>query len=112
VIRVPLALFLLTLATSAQAEPLKVSASLFVSMQAADVITTHNAIASGRAREANPFAQGGDGQRLAIKAATTGGTLWLVAHLDHHHPKLARGVLYTASGLIGTVAVNNWRLSK
>ncbi len=103
---------LLAFAAPVSAEPLKLSQSLFVGVQVADTWTTSRAISSGRGRESNAIMQGSDAKRIAVKSATTAGTLYLASKLSPHHPTAEKMFLYSVSGVVGAVALRNARIGR
>ena len=91
----------LAYAAPCAAEPLKIPA--------ADLWTTHQALASGRGAEGNPVMAGSDAKRIVIKAVITTVVLYAAAKLETRHPRTGRVLLYTLSGVVGAVAVRNAR---
>lgn len=95
----------------AQAEPLKISGAILISMQAADLHSTHRAINSGAGVEGNWIMQGSTTKRIALKVAATVPILALADHLQRQgQRRTARVLLYSASAVIGTVAARNYQM--
>ncbi len=98
---------LLILPALASAGDLKLPASVWVGVNSADAISTNRALARvPGAYESNPLLQG-QGQRLAVKAATTSAVILLAHAVGRQHPKAARVFLYSASVVVGAVAIHN-----
>ncbi len=99
-------LLCLLLPISASAGPLTLPALGLITMQAADLVSTERALSRPGAYEVNPIGQS-TGTRLAMKAATTAGTLYLASKLGTNHPRLAQCFVYGVSAVIGAVALHN-----
>jgi hypothetical protein len=67
--------------------------------------------ASGNGVEGNPLMDSGTGTQIAIKAAGTATVVFLAHRLQRHHPKLAKGLLWTGAGLTAGIAANNYRIA-
>jgi hypothetical protein len=91
----------------------RVSQGVFLAANVADVASTHHAIASGNAREANPLL-GQSMLRITLaKAASTTFVLWWVeAKVRDDHPKLANALLAAMGVAIGVVAVRNEAIAR
>ncbi len=78
----------------------------FATLQALDVHSTARAISSGAGRESNP-ALGGIASRpvtfIAIKAATTGATIWMTEKLRKKHRATAVGLMVALNSFVGVV---------
>jgi hypothetical protein len=88
--------------------------SLYVSLaavQAADIYSTRQAIKAG-ASEANPMMKsfaGSSGSMLAIKAATTAGTIFFAERLAKKNKAAAIGLMIATNGTLAAVAAHNMR---
>ena len=99
-------------ASPAFAGNLKLPALTLIAAQSADLVSTHHALNTGRGYESNTLMQGSDSKRVAMKAATTAGTIWLMQKLSQSHPKAAQVTLYALSGTIGLIAVRNAQIAR
>ena len=98
---------------AACAEPLKIPQSVFIAANVADLHSTHQAVSSGRGREANWIMGDGTGARtIAIKSAGVVGVLWLTNKLDKQSPVLARITLYSLTAVVAGVSYRNYRISR
>ena len=96
-----------------QAEPLKISGAILISMQTADLHSTHRALSSGAGVEGNPIMQGTTAKRIAFKVGATVPILALADHLQRQGKRrTARVLLYSASAVIGTVAARNYQIGR
>ncbi len=95
-------------ASSAFAGDLKLPAMTLIGAQVADLTTTARAIHSGRGVESNRVMVGSDAKRVAVKAITTTGTLFLASKLEQHHPTAAKVFLYSVAASVGVVAAQNY----
>lgn len=96
----------------AQRAGLAIPASVFVTLQAADVHSTHQAITSGRGIEANPLMQFSTGEQAAIKAGVTVGVVYLMTKLHARKPKTAKAALWIMNGVMTAVVVQNYRIAR
>lgn len=82
----------------------------YVGLQALDVHSTSRALASG-GREANPALRGiagSPGALIAVKAATTAGTLWVSEQLRKKHPAAAIGLMAALNSVMAVVVSHNY----
>ncbi len=83
----------------------------FATLQALDVHSTTRAISSGAGRESNP-ALGGIASRpvtfIAVKAATTGATIWMTEKLRKNHRAAAVGLMVALNSFMGVVVGHNY----
>lgn len=98
-------LFVLLLGGSASAQT-----TTIIVGNLADAVTTEIAIASGAGREGNPVMGATMAQRVAVKAASTAATVWLVKKLERRHPKAARVFGYAVGITLSAVAIHNARV--
>lgn len=111
--RITSALLIVLLASPAFASGLTLPAFTMATAQSLDIASTCAAVHSGLGMESNRLMGSGcDAHALAMKAATTAGTLWLMQKLSSTHPKAAQVTLYALSGVIGAVAIHNARIRK
>lgn len=82
-----------------------------VATQAADLHSTHLALAGGYGREANPFLPTAWQGQLVIKGGITSVELWLSERLSKTHPVLATIVLSALAGGTALVSVRNYRIT-
>ncbi len=83
----------------------------FVTLQALDVHSTTRAISSGAGRESNPALRGIAGNRpalIAVKAATTGVTIWATEKLRRKHRAAAVGLMVALNSFMGVVVGHNY----
>ena len=82
----------------------------------ADLITTEQALNRPGTREAGPLMKGGTAQRIALKAAATGGLGWFFDHLaGSPNPTTRKAALIAAlagGGLMAGVAAHNAKIGK
>jgi len=81
----------------------------FAALQAADALTTLNAVSNG-AREANPLLQGAVKSPpaiIAIKAGAVAGTILTLERLRKDHPVVAVASLIAINSTLAIVAINN-----
>ena len=84
----------------------------FVSLQAYDVYSTRRGLSQG-AIEANPLMQGVVGSTpgfIAMKAVTTGASIFIAERLWKTNRKAAIITMIVANGVMGAVAANNARV--
>jgi hypothetical protein len=106
-----LLLALILLPSVASAQRLILPTVSFAAVQLLDVVSTEQALHRPGAYEANPIAQS-TGARLALKAGTTAGVVWLAAKVGRTHPKAARVFLWSASASVALIAAHNYEISK
>lgn len=103
--------FVILSASPSFAQSLKLPTVAFIAAQAADLHSTHVALAAG-AHEENPVMNTSNAGRIAVKAAGSAGVVFLSRKLAKRHPKAA--VLFLVSGTVVTsaVAVHNYRIAR
>lgn len=74
---------------------------------AADVVTTLQALHHGGTHEANPLLGDSSGQIALTKAATTAGTAWALDHLAKSHKTAALIAALIGGAIPAAVAVKN-----
>jgi len=83
----------------------------FAALQAADIHSTTMALSSGAGSEANPLMKGVAGSPaalIAVKAASTAGTIWAAEKLWKKHPVGAIAVMALANGMMAVVVAHNY----
>lgn len=78
----------------------------------ADLVTTLQAVNSGRGQEANPLFGRSPGRIAATKAASTIGTLFLLKLLEKNHPTAAKWLGYGNGIGKGLIAVHSSQVGK
>lgn len=108
---VPALLLALLLPGLAQAGPLRLPSTAFLTAQALDLTTTARALQTvPGAYEVNPLGQS-TSQRIALKSLTSAGVLTVAQVLAKRgHPRAASVMLWSATAAVGVVAVRNTQI--
>lgn len=82
----------------------------FVTLQALDYVSTTRALSSANAYEANPVMRGVAGSPaafLAVKAASTAGTIWIAEKWRRKHPVRAMIFMASTNAAMAAVVAHN-----
>ena len=108
--RVVLVLSLVCVSACASKATYRTSQVTFLSTQALDWHSTHQALEAGMV-ESNPLVPSGDVGRFVTKAIVSVVVLWLTERLSRTHRAVAVAVMGGLSGFYAIISAHNYRLA-